>query len=192
MVSCREAIALATESTRNGMSSLTMPMRMRRLPASPPMDSIERASSPGLRLAASAARNSAAARSASRVRPWVSPGIAFPVSAFLIDSTKGGSKRRWAVMYEMFSEAIVGCRGPPRLALRGNHRLEPARLLFDEPLELSRRQRLTLRERQSGGKFGQPRLVVIDPEDELDDRGHRRTRLRLDPRFLEQLGIFLG
>ena len=38
MVSWRRAMALATESTRNGMSSLTMPMRIRRLPASPPVD----------------------------------------------------------------------------------------------------------------------------------------------------------
>ena len=60
------AIALATESTRNGMSSLTMPMRIRRLPASPPVDSIASASSPRLRLAATSARNSAASRSASR------------------------------------------------------------------------------------------------------------------------------
>ena len=50
MVSWRAAIALATESTRNGMSSLTMPMRIRRLPASPPVDSIASASSPRLRL----------------------------------------------------------------------------------------------------------------------------------------------
>src|SRR2546423_14695666 len=91
-------MALATESTRNGMSSLTMPMRMRRLPASPPVDSINSASSPGLRVAASSARNSAASRSVSRVKPWVSPGSAFPVNAFLIDSTKGGSRRWWAVM----------------------------------------------------------------------------------------------
>ena len=41
MVSWRDAIALATESTRNGMSSLTMPIRIRRLPASPPVDSID-------------------------------------------------------------------------------------------------------------------------------------------------------
>ncbi len=40
------AMALAIESTRNGMSSLTMPIRIRRRPASPPVDSIASATSP--------------------------------------------------------------------------------------------------------------------------------------------------
>ena len=52
MVICFAAIALATESTRNGMSSLTMPMRIRRCPASPPVDWMATSSSPGLRRAA--------------------------------------------------------------------------------------------------------------------------------------------
>ena len=45
MVSWRAAMALATESTRNGISSLTMPIRIRRLPASPPIDWISSVSS---------------------------------------------------------------------------------------------------------------------------------------------------
>ena len=35
---------------------------------------------------------------------------------------------------------------------------------------------------EHGGEFGQPRLVVIGAEDELDDRGHRRARLHLHAR----------
>ena len=58
----------------------------------------------GCRFAATSARNSAASRSASRVKPWVSPGSAFPVSALRIDSTSGGSRRVWAVM-ERFCSA---------------------------------------------------------------------------------------
>ena len=54
-----------------------------------------------------------------------------------------------------------------------------------------RRDLLPLRVGQGRGELGQPRLVVIDPEDELDDRRHRRAGLRLHARFLEQLGIFL-
>ena len=78
MVSWRPAIALAIESTRNGMSSLTMPIRIRRRPASPPVDSIASATSPLRRRTATPARNSAASRSPSRVKPLVSPGSAWP------------------------------------------------------------------------------------------------------------------
>ena len=39
MVRPRAAIALATESTRKGMSSLTMPIRIRRWPSLVPVDS---------------------------------------------------------------------------------------------------------------------------------------------------------
>ena len=56
----RAAIALATESTRNGMSSLTTARRIRRWPASPPLEVSWIATSPGLRRAAVAATNAAA------------------------------------------------------------------------------------------------------------------------------------
>ena len=261
------------------MSSLTMAMRIRRLPASPPVDWIDSASSPRRRLPATSARNSAASCSPSRDRPWVSPGRAFSVSALRIDSTSGGARRVWAVIERCCSASVglggaykprsargttppardrrfdapqealriarsisdsssrtataswrpsapaasdddreflrrrkVGERdrrapsgawpGPPRrvigaglgsarLALGRDQRLEAARLLLDEILEAAGRDLLPLGMAEGRGELGQARLVVIDSEDELDDRGHRRADLRLDAQFLEQLGIFL-
>src|SRR5207248_3352770 len=81
--------------------------------------------------------------------------------------------------------------GPARLTLGRDQALEPAGLLFDEVPERAGRNRLPLSAGQSRGELGQPRLVVIDSEDELDDRGHWRARLRLHARFLEKLGIFV-
>ncbi len=98
MVSCRAAIALPTESTRKGMSSLTMAIRIRRRPASPPVDSMRMATSPLRRRAATSARNSAASRSASRESPCVSPGNALRVSALRMDSTSGWARRVWTVI----------------------------------------------------------------------------------------------
>ena len=46
-------------------------------------------------------------------------------------------------------------------------------------------------EGQRRRKLGQPRLIIIDPEDELHDGSHRRARLGFNARFLEQLGVFV-
>ena len=41
---------------------------------------------------------------------------------------------------------------------------------------------------ESGGELRQPRLVVVDAEDQLGDRRHRGARLRIEPRVVEDLG----
>jgi hypothetical protein len=79
--------------------------------------------------------------------------------------------------------------GPTRLPFGGDQCLEPAGLGFDQRKEPAHPDLLPLGVAQGGGEFGQPRFVVIDPEHQLDDRGHRRPGLRLHARFLEQLGI---
>ncbi len=40
--------------------------------------------------------------------------------------------------------------------------------------------------------FGDPRLVVIGPEDELHDRRHRRAILHREPGFFRQFGEVFG
>src|SRR6185437_13232755 len=79
-----------------------------------------------------------------------------------------------------------------RRAFSGDQRLEAAGPLFDEVLESADGDLLPPSIRQSCSEFGQTRLVIIDSEDELDDRSHWSPRLRLHARFLEKLGIFLG
>src|SRR3546814_15691304 len=44
---------------------------------------------------------------------------------------------------------------------------------------------------EGGREFGEPRLVVIHAEHELDDRRHRRAGLHGDARILQQLRIAL-
>src|SRR3546814_20375446 len=49
-----------------------------------------------------------------------------------------------------------------------------------------------LRMAKHAGIFGQPRLVVMGAEHQLDHRSHRRARLRLQPRVVQKLGQGLG
>ena len=110
MVSCRAAIALATESTRNGMSSLTMPIRIRRLPASPPVDSIVSPSSPRLALRGDFGEELGRFALSLAGKALGFAGKRVPVSALRIDSTSGGSRRVWAVM-ERFCSASEDAAG---------------------------------------------------------------------------------
>ena len=50
---------------------------------------------------------------------------------------------------------------------------------------------LAPRPAQGGGEFGEAGLVVMDSEDELGDRRHRRARLRLEAGIVEQFGIIV-
>ena len=45
---------------------------------------------------------------------------------------------------------------------------------------------------QRGRIFGDPRLVIGGAENQLDDRGHRAARLRLDAIVGQQIGIVVG
>ena len=76
MIRPRAAIAAATESTRNGMSSLAMHRRIRRCPSSVLDDSILTTAAPGARRAQAVAMNSAAACRSSSLKPSSSPGSA--------------------------------------------------------------------------------------------------------------------
>ena len=92
------AIAAATLSTRNGMSSLTTTSRIRLLPASPPVDSTRMAISPGARSRATSAMNSAAFCCSAGPKSAVSPGKASLVSAVRSESTRDFAARRKAVI----------------------------------------------------------------------------------------------
>src|SRR4051794_36922990 len=164
MVSCLAATAFATESTRNGMSSLMIAMRMRLRPASPPVDSILRPRSPGRRVPATWVMNSAASRSASRERPWVSPGSACPVSAFRIDSTSGGSRRVWAVMGKISAPGTVA-GGPIDLpsASEQPRLLASKALCLQGPADSAFDQRLILDD-------GHRLVIAVDPAAGYPDR----------------------
>ena len=51
---------------------------------------------------------------------------------------------------------------------------------------------MTLGMPQHVGERRESARIEIGAEDEFDDRCHRRTRLGLDARFVEQLGIIVG
>ena len=267
------------------MSSLTMASRMRRLPASPPVDSSRIASSPGLRSAATSATKAAASSCSAAPKPSSSPGRALPRSACCKRSTIAAAARDGAVMSgsaphgsrdggglvargraKASREASVGeaesivrqRRGAMRAvehrrvarpaattsctpsALRrvrtsansslvGKSRQRDRRGARAAPLGRASARSIGRRARagapcarrrpgpssppsaastnaskppkstlsrsalaQRGGEFGQAGLVIIDAEHELDDRRHRRARLRLDPGIVEDFGIIFG
>src|SRR3954451_10639768 len=71
---------------------------------------------------------------------------------------------------------VVGTAGEP---FRRDQPLKTARLRTDEGLESAELDRRTLGKGQRRGELGQSRLVIVDSEDELDDRSHRRAGLCL-------------
>ncbi len=73
MIRPRPEMALATESTRNGMSSLTMQIRIIRARTLPPIDSSRTSAIPGGRRCAVAATNRAASRQSPSSNPSISP-----------------------------------------------------------------------------------------------------------------------
>ena len=110
-------------------------------------------------------------------------------SAETVSSAIGAAARKLALAA---SDLGVGLRlRTLRLSLSRNERLEAARLAFDELQELALPDVLPASVGKRCGEFRQPRLVVVDAEDELDDRSHRSAGLGLHARFLEQLGIIL-
>ena len=88
--------------------------------------------------------------------------------------------------------AIGLAAGAAGAALGLDDRLEAAGDALRVIGEAAPARLLRVRQGQSRGKFGQPGLVIVRAEDELDDRGHRRACLRLQPGILEQLGIIVG
>ena len=87
----RAASAAATESTRKGMSSLTIASRIRRRPPSLPTDSSAKLGLFGARRAAACATKAAAAWRSSSLKPSVSPGSAPVVRTRAISGRTAGS-----------------------------------------------------------------------------------------------------
>ena len=89
----------------------------------------------------------------------------------------------------------IGSRRPLlllRQPLVTDQRFQPARIGLQ--IRAERAAFHSGRHRMVQGRriFGKARLVMVRAEDQLDDGRHRRARLRLDARILQQFGIIFG
>src|SRR4051812_6738588 len=91
---------------------------------------------------------------------------------FLIGGQRAERQRTSATQYRLAQFDLVLDRPvwAARLALRRDQALEPAFGLFDEQLESAEVDLLALGIAQRGRELGQPSLVVIDAENQFDDR----------------------
>src|SRR3546814_16824992 len=73
-----------------------------------------------------------------------------------------------------------------------DHALQPTLIAFEQSLEVPWLHVVARRIGAGGREVGEPRLVVIHAEHELDDRRHRRAALPGDARIPQPLRVALS